>query len=64
MKTRVDAAKILLDTGWTSSEVKSVLGGVPKLGIIERTQFDSPWWVWVSEEWYTPRSITETLWTD
>jgi len=64
MKTKVNAAKILLNEGWTESEVKSVLGSVPKLGITERTRTDSPWWVWSTEDWYTPQPLIEMVWMD
>ena len=64
MKTKVEAANILLNAGWTTLEVKSVLGSVPELSIFEQRPIASPWWLWVNEEWYTSRLPAETVWTD
>jgi len=64
MKTKADAANILLNAGWTTLEIKSVLGSVTKLDISEQRQVDSPWWLWINEEWYTSRLPAETVWVD
>ena len=51
MRTKKEAARILVKAGWTTSEAQSVLGKFldePAPGLSQ-----TPWWTWVGEEWYT-----------
>ena len=51
MRTKAEAAKLLLKSGWTVSETQSVLGNVLDEPVTNLSQ--TPWWTWVGEEWYT-----------
>ena len=51
MRTKAEAAKLLLKSGWTVSETQSVLGNVLDEPVPGLSQ--TPWWTWVGEDWYT-----------
>jgi hypothetical protein len=54
MKTRSEAVKTLLASGWTLADVRSVLGDVSESELPNgnRRKTLVPWWTWVNEEWY------------
>ena len=51
MRTKAEAAKLLLKSGWTVSETQSVLGNTLDEPVTGLSQ--TPWWTWVGEDWYT-----------
>lgn len=51
MRTKVEAAQTLSEAGWSSTEIKQILGNA--LGQNSAVSNDTPWWTFVGEEWYT-----------
>jgi len=52
MKTRNDAAKILIGAGWTPTEVKQVLGNLPAPAGAGQTVAGQPWWGYLDKDWH------------
>jgi hypothetical protein len=60
MHTLMDAAKQLLKAGWTTTDIKNVLGVTPEPEQPAVAAPNTPWWSWVGEEWYTGGAPLDT----
>ena len=63
MKTIIDAARTLLNAGWSTKEIKSILGNISDLKGSEDDTPNTPWWSLLDEDNYANGASIVTEWT-
>lgn len=53
MKNKQDAVNALSAAGWSSTDIKSVLGNVSELLASPQPATDAPWWTYLSDDQFT-----------